>query len=61
METNLEDVQIKDSESGTFPICKEKVDKNIVKDVNCEQYSVILHDPCFRSNTLAFRNLKQEL
>ena len=28
METNLEDVQMKDSELGTFPICKEKVDKN---------------------------------
>ena len=32
-----------------------------MKNINCEQCSVILYDRCFRSNTLAFRNLKQEL
>ena len=32
-----------------------------MKNINCGRCYVILHNPCFRSNTLAFRNLKQEL
>ena len=59
MDTNLEDVQMKDCESGICPVCKNKVDKNIVKNINYEQCSVILYDPCFRTNILAFGNLKK--
>ena len=61
METNLEDVPMKDCESVTCPICKEKLDKIVVKNINCERCSAILHDRCFGGNTITFRNLKQEL
>ena len=59
--TNLEDAPMNDCESVTCPICKEKLDKNVVKNIICVRCSTILHDRCFRSHTLAFRNLKQEL
>ena len=32
-----------------------------MKNINCEQCSAILHDHCFRSNTLAYRNSRLEL
>jgi len=54
-------METKDCETVKCPICHEKIDKNVAKNINCVQCSTILHDQCFRRNTLAYRQVEKEL
>ena len=52
-------IETKDCETVKCPICHEKIDKNVAKNINCVQCSTILHDQCFRENTLAYRQVQK--